>query len=68
MVPTFNLSVHVDLRELVISVGYWGSTNWDDEDTNQENDLYIGYDWEVGVDGEYSLTVGLHLLQFFIYW
>jgi uncharacterized protein (TIGR02001 family) len=45
-------------------VGYWGSVNLEEDDSNSEQDFYAGYDFDLGLDGEYSVSLGYTYYSF----
>lgn len=43
-------------------VGYWGSVNWDVDDYNLEQDIYIGYDFTI--DDAVGISIGFTHYEF----
>jgi uncharacterized protein (TIGR02001 family) len=46
-----------------LTLGYWGSFNWDAEDTNLEQDLYAGYDFSLA-DERVGVSLGYTYYKF----
>lgn len=56
-----NTQPSVSITSGIVTLGYWGSFNWEEEDYNMEQDLYISFDW--GND-DISYTAGYTYYKF----
>jgi len=58
-----NTQPGVELSVEGLTLGYWGSFNWEAEDTNLEQDLYIGYDFTLA-DDALGISLGYTYYKF----